>query len=361
VKRASVDSTTKEVIKRKEEGLNVVLRKQVEAKENTNLLECVHLIHSALPEINLDDVDISTNFLGHNLKAPVMIDSMTGGAPMAERVNGTLAAVAEEVGLGMGVGSQRAGLLSAEMARTYSIARKNAPHAFLFANIGGAQLAKGLSLEDAEKLVEMVGADAFAVHLNPLQELVQPEGEPLFKGVLSKIESLAHNLSVPVIVKEVGAGISKEVAMKLELAGVKALNVSGSGGTSWAAVEKYRAEAREMTRKASLGELFWDWGIPTAAALIEARKAVRIPLVGSGGIRNGLEIAKCLSIGADVCSMASPMLKNAVAGKDVLEEFVSQLITELRATMFVTGSKDLHALKKVRKVITQPLSSWIQP
>jgi isopentenyl-diphosphate delta-isomerase len=360
VKRSSANSASKEVIKRKEEGLDVVLRKQVEAKEGTNLLECVHLIHNAMPEINIEDVDLSTNFLGHKLRAPIIIDSMTGGAPMAERVNATLAKIAEEMGLGMGVGSQRAGLLSADMARTYSIARKNAPNAFLFANIGGAQLAKGLSLEDAKKLVEMISANALAIHLNPLQELVQPEGEPLFKGVLSKIELLCRNVGVPVIVKEVGAGISKEVAVKLELAGVMAVNISGSGGTSWAAVEKYRAEARDMSEKAGLGEVFWDWGIPTAASLIEVRRAVRLSLIASGGLRNGLEIAKCLSLGADACSMASPMLKNAIAGNEALQIFVKQLVTELRAAMFVTGSKDLQTLRRVRKVITPPLNYWVQ-
>jgi isopentenyl-diphosphate delta-isomerase len=224
----SEDARVREVIRRKEEGIDVVLKKSVEARSATTLLECVHLIHCALPEMDIREVDTSTTFLGKTLKAPIIVDSMTGGAPRAEEINGVLAEVAEEMGFAMGLGSQRAGLLSEDMARTYSVARKRAPTAFLFANIGGAQLAKGFSVGDAEKLVSMIGADALAVHLNPLQEAVQPEGEASFKGVLASISRLCKAISVPVIVKEVGAGISREVARELEGAGVKAINVSGA-------------------------------------------------------------------------------------------------------------------------------------
>lgn len=352
------DAKVEDVIKRKEEGIDVVLEKSVQARGTTTLLECVHLVHNALPEIDMDEVDISVNFLGKRLKTPIFVDSMTGGAPKAEKINGVLAQVAEDKGFAMGVGSQRAGLLSSEMAGTYSIARRNAPNAFIFANIGAAQLAKGFTVKNAEKLVEMIDADALAVHLNPLQEVVQPEGEPSFKGVLQAIRNLCHELSVPVIVKEVGAGISREVAVKLQGAGVKAINVSGAGGTSWAAVEAHRASERRMKSKVDLGVLFWDWGIPTAAALIGVRKAVSIQVMGSGGLRNGLEVAKCLSLGADVCGMARPMLENAAKGRPELAEFAEQTLKELRATMFVTGSKTLSDLRRVRKVITPPLTYW---
>ena len=336
------DSKAEDIIKqRKEEGIDVVLRGNVDARETSTLLQCVHLLHNALPEINMDEVDLSTTFLGHRLGAPLVIDSMTGGAPMAEKVNGVLATVAEEMNLAMGVGSQRAGLISERMAATYSITRKNAPTAFIFANIGGAQLAKGFSTEDAKKLVEMIKADALAVHLNPLQEVVQPEGEPIFKGVLKRIAELVREVGVPVIVKEVGAGISSEVAVKLEMAGVRAINVSGAGGTSWAAVEKVRAEARSMGEKAELGDIFWDWGIPTAAALINARKAVRLPLIASGGLRNGLDVAKCLALGADACGMASPMIKRAAEGKEAAAAFASSVALQLRTAMFITGANDL--------------------
>jgi isopentenyl-diphosphate delta-isomerase len=353
------DSKVQDVIKRKEEGIEVVLSGKTGAREITTLLECVHLIHNALPEINMDEIDLSTSFLGHKLKAPIIVDSMTGGAPLAEKVNGILALMAEEMGFGMGVGSQRAGLLSEDMARTYSVARKNAPSIFLFANIGGAQLARGISLDDAKKLIDMIKADALAIHLNPLQEVIQPEGEPTFKGVIAKIEEFSRNLGIPVIVKEVGAGISKEVAVKLELAGVKAINVSGAGGTSWAAVERHRAETRSMEGKASLGELFWDWGIPTAAALISARRAVNLQLIASGGLRNGLEIAKCLALGADACGIASPMLRHATEGKESLAKFANKILYEIKTTMLVLGAKHISSLKSVRKVVTPPLTYWI--
>ena len=248
------DARVQDVIRRKEEGIDVVLKKEVQAREATTLLECVHLIHDALPESNMQELDLSVSFLGKRLNAPVIVDSMTGGAPKAASINGTLAQVAEEMGFAMGVGSQRAGLISGEMAGTYSIARKHAPSAFIFANIGGAQLAKGFSVKDAEKLVRMIEADALAVHLNPLQEVVQPEGETSFRGVLSAIRNLCRELSVPVIVKEVGAGISREVAIQLEHAGVKAVNVAGSGGTSWAGVEAHRASDRSIQSKVDLRE-----------------------------------------------------------------------------------------------------------
>jgi isopentenyl-diphosphate delta-isomerase len=353
------DARVQDVIKRKEEGIDVVLKRQVQARETTTLLECVHLIHNALPETDMDDIDLSVDFLGKRLKAPVFVDSMTGGAPKAEKINGVLAEVVEEKGFAMGLGSQRAGLLSAGMAGTYAVARRKAPSAFLFANIGASQLARGFSVKDAEKLVQMIEADALAVHLNPLQEVVQPEGEPSFKGVLAAIENLCREISVPVIVKEVGAGISREVAVALERAGVKAVNVAGAGGTSWAGVEAHRAEDRGMQSKVDLGLLFWDWGIPTAAALIEVKKAVKIPVIASGGLRNGLEVAKCLSLGADACGMARPMLENASKGRAALETFADQTVRELRAAMFVTGAKTVPGLRNVRKVITPPLTHWV--
>jgi isopentenyl-diphosphate Delta-isomerase len=353
------DAKVQDVVKRKEEGIDVVLEKPVQARENTTLLECVHLVHDALPESNMDELDLSVDFLGKRLRAPLIVDSMTGGAPKAERINGILAEVAEEMGFAMGLGSQRAGLLSPAMAGTYSIARKKAPSAFIFANIGAPQLARGFSVKDAEKLVSMVEADALAVHLNPLQEVVQPEGEPSFKGVLAAIKNLCAELSVPVIVKEVGAGIGGEVASKLERAGAKAINVSGAGGTSWAAVEAYRAKARGIKGKTDLGVLFWDWGIPTAAALIDVRKAVKTQVIASGGIRDGLEVAKCLALGADACGMARPMIEHAAKGKAALDEFAKQKVAELRAAMFVTGAKNVSDMRKVRRVITPPLTSWI--
>lgn len=260
----------------------------------------------------------------------------------------------------MAVGSQRAGLVSDEAADSFVIARRNAPNAFLAANIGGAQLAKGFAIEEAKNLVDMIKADALIVHLNPLQELIQPEGEPVYKGVLSRIGELAQKIGVPVIVKEVGAGLSKEAALKLELAGASAVNVSGLGGTSWAGVEQIRAEERDVKNKATLGEIFWDWGIPTAAALLEVTKAVEIPVIGSGGLRNGLDIAKCIVLGATIGGMAWPMLKRAVISPEVLVKYVEDLIEEIKGTMFLVGAKNVEELKKARYVLTGPLAEWRQ-
>lgn len=343
---------------RKKEGIMITLNEQVQAKQASTLLECVHFIHNALPELNLEDIDISTNYLHHRFSAPILIDAMTGGTPAATRLNETLAKAAAEYGLGMGVGSQRAGLKSEALADTYKVVRRAAPDIFLMANIGGAQLAESLSVNDAEKLVRMIDADALAVHLNPLQELVQPEGEPRFRGVLKGIEALASKLDVPIIVKEVGAGISAEVATRLVKAGVASINVSGLGGTSWAGVEQIRAKAEKITRKAELGEIFWDWGIPTAASLIEVRRAVEIPLIASGGLRNGLEIAKCIALGASLCGMALPMLKHAAESFESLCDFIESLELQLMAAMFLVGAKDLKQLSRARYVVTGALLQW---
>lgn len=345
---------------RKREGLAIPLSKEVQARTTSTYLEYVTLIHNALPELDLDEIDTSTTFLNHKFSAPLIIDSMTGGTPEATKINERLAETAEALGLGMGLGSQRAGLKSKELAETYSIAREHAPNAFLIANIGGAQLAKGLSIDEAKQIIDMINANALVVHLNPLQELVQPEGEPKFKGVFNKIAELVKSLNVPVIVKEVGAGISKEVASKLELVGVKAINVAGSGGTSWAGVEKHRAESAGSELKTHLGEMFWDWGIPTAASLIEVRKAVKLQLVASGGLRNGLEVAKCVAIGADMCAMALPFLKQAAISKEAVMGFANLLLNELKSTMYLVGAKDVKTLKASRYVLTGPLAEWFK-
>jgi isopentenyl-diphosphate delta-isomerase len=349
-----------EIIKqRKREGIEIPLNNDVQAKTTSTYLEYVKLIHNALPELDYDEIDISTNFLKRKFSAPLIIDSMTGGAPEAARINGRLGELAEKYGFAMGLGSQRAGLESKQLAETYSIARKNAPSAFLIANIGGAQLAKGLTIENIKKIIDMIQADALVIHLNPLQELIQPEGEPKYKGVFSKISEISGDLDVPVIVKEVGAGISKEVAVKLEVAGVSAINVAGAGGTSWAGVEKLRAEASNNDLKTHLGEIFWDWGIPTAASLIEVKKTVKVPIIASGGLRNGMEMAKCIVLGASMCAMAYPFLLKAAESKEQLFNFADTVIAELKSTMFLIGAMNLSVLKSSRYILTGPLADQV--
>lgn len=356
----SSDEEREAIVKRKLEGIRIPLEEEVEARNITNYLEYVHLVHNALPELDYDDVDTSINFLNHRFSAPLLIDAITGGAPPAKELNEIFGSVVEEKGLGMVVGSQRAGLVDEGLAKTYSIAREKAPNAFIAANIGAPQLSKGISVEDVKKLVEMVKADALVVHLNPLQELVQPEGEPRFKGVLSAIKELIAKVGVPIIVKEVGSGISKEVAVKLSLIGVAAINVAGAGGTSWAAIEGRRASEVQDKEKAELAELFWDWGIPTAVSILEVRSVVNLPIIASGGIRSGIEMAKCIALGANLCAMALPMLKAAAKSKNALNDLVEKKIKELKATMFLVGAKNVEELSKARKVVTGPLARWVE-
>jgi isopentenyl-diphosphate delta-isomerase len=289
-------------------------------------------VHQALPELDLGEVDMGTTFLGHKLGAPLLIDSMTGGTTMAKEVNRTLARLAERNNIGIGVGSQRAGLTRPSVAETYSVVRKEAPHAFVFGNLGGVQLVRGMSVADARKAVDMIQADALAVHLNPLQEAVQVGGEATYKGILDKIAEIAHGLEVPIIVKEVGAGISRETASRLALAGVGAINVSGVGGTSWAGVESIRARRKGETSTAELGEAFWDWGIPTAAALIEVRATV---------------------------NMARPFLYAASKGGiEGAQRMTDAFLSQLKLAAFLTGSWSVPSLKKVRYVLTGKLLDW---
>jgi isopentenyl-diphosphate delta-isomerase len=351
-----VPSEVEVIKKRKKEGIDIPLQQNVQAKTTSTYLEYVRLVHDALPEMDYDDIDTSMTFLRKRFSAPIIIDSMTGGTDEATVINGRLGELAEKYGFGMGLGSQRAGLKSEELAATYSIARKNAPNAFLIANIGGAQLSKGFTVDEAKKIVKMIGANALVVHLNPLQELVQPEGEPRYKGVLAQITELAKTIDVPLIVKEVGAGISKEVAIKLEMANVSAINIAGAGGTSWAGVEKLRAESLKDDLKKHLGEMFWDWGIPTASSLLEVRHAVKLPLIASGGLRNGLEIAKCVALGASMAAMAYPFLQAAAQSRESLFAFADTILAELKSTMFLVGAKNIAGLASSRYILTGMLA-----
>lgn len=346
---------------RKRDHLDICLHEDVNARRKTTLFEYVELVHNALPELNIDSVSIETHFLGHRLKAPILIDSMTGGTQMSLEINSALAEAAEEAGIGIGVGSQRAGLRRPEVAETYSVVRKKAPTTFVFGNIGAAQLVKGLTIADVKKAVDMIQADAIAVHLNPLQEAVQVGGDPQYSGVIEKIKELSSGIDIPVIVKEVGAGISGEVASKLEQAGVDAINVSGAGGTSWSAVESIRALRARYEKVAMLGNAFWDWGIPTAAALIDVRRSVKIPVIASGGIRSGIEVAKAIALGADVAAMARPFLMEAAKGKkEGVLSFIERVCSELRLSMFLTGSKDVDALKGAKKIVKGELLDWMR-
>ena len=339
--------------KRKADHIRICLEKKVQAKKATAGFEDIQLVHRALPEVNKDKISLFTSFLGKKFSAPLIVGAMTGGTEEATKINASIAEAVENLHLGMGVGSQRAAIEDKKLEKTFSVARKKAPTAFLIANIGGSQLVRGYSLKEIKKAMEMIDADALAVHLNALQEALQPEGQTNFKGVLTKITEIAGELDKPVIVKETGCGISGEDAKSLEDAGVKAIDIGGVGGTSFAAVEYYRSSKKEM------GELFWDWGIPTVVSIIETTQTVKIPVIASGGVRNGLDIAKSLALNAKLSSVSQPVLEVAVKGAEETREFLSGLIAELQNVMFLVGAENLEALGKVPLVIGGKTSNWL--
>jgi isopentenyl-diphosphate delta-isomerase len=285
---------------------------------------------------------------------------MTGGTAEATRINAVIAETVETLQLGMGVGSQRAAIENQKLEKTFAIARKKAPTAFLIANIGGIQLVHGYSLKKVKKAIEMIDADAVAIHLNALQEAVQPEGQTNFKGVLAKIGEIAGELDKPVIVKETGSGIASEEARKLEAAGVKAIDIGGTGGTSFAAVEYYRAKGQENSVQHFLGDVFWDWGIPTVVSLAETTQAVKIPVIASGGVRSGMDVAKALALNACLASVSQPALQAAVKGAKDTANMLSLLIEELRNVMFLVGAENVQNLASVPVVVTGKTAEWLK-
>ncbi|MCD4821328.1 MAG: type 2 isopentenyl-diphosphate Delta-isomerase [Methanococcoides sp.] len=332
--------------KRKIEHLEHCAKRPVEAKNVTSGFDDVMLIHKALPQIHMDEIDLSTEFLGKSLKAPFLIASITGGHPDTIPVNAALAEAAEELGVGIGVGSQRAAIEDPGQESSFSVVRDKAPNAFVYGNVGAAQI-KEYGIEAIEKLVDMLDADALAVHLNFLQEAIQPEGDRDATGVLEMIEEVC-SLNVPIIAKETGAGISKEDAALLKEAGVSAIDVGGVGGTSWSGVEVYRAHDSGDTISEDLGNLYWDFGIPTVSSVLECRSFV--PVVATGGVRTGLDIAKSLSLGAYAASAALPFVGPALIGADEVVSSLSKMLNELRVAMFLCGCGNINELRTSSKV-----------
>ncbi len=351
----------KDVSDRKIEHLEICLSKDVEMHVNTTGFEDIWLIHRCIPEIDLDEVKLNTKFLGYELKAPILISAMTGGHPKTKHVNEVLAEVAEEYGLAMAVGSQRAALLNSRLTDTFSVVREKAPNAFIIANIGAAQLVKGLSIEDIRKVIDMVEANALNIHLNPAHEFSQVNGDPRFRGVLNAIRKVSESIDIPVIVKEVGCGISREDAIKLvNEAKVKAIDVAGAGGTSWCKVEVYRAQNRGEILRAEVAQAFSEWGIPTAISIVEVKSVVNVPVIASGGIRSGVDCAKAIALGADLVGIALPLLKAASQGLDALRNYVKMFLEQLKGAMFLTGSKSIDELKKAHIVITGRVKEWLE-
>lgn len=334
---------------RKADHIRINLEEEVRFPTLTTGLERYRFAHQALPELDLDEVETATEVMGRRLRAPILVSSMTGGTPQAQIINRALAVAAEARGLAMGVGSQRAGIEQGETAETFRV-RELAPNVLLLANLGAVQLNYGYTVAQCKRAVEMIEADALILHLNPLQELLQPEGDTRWSGLLARIAEVCREVGVPVVAKEVGWGIGPQAARRLMEAGVAALDVAGAGGTSWSQVEMYRAPTDRLRR---LAASFGDWGMPTAESL-EAARAVRdemglsgrVRLFASGGIRTGQEIGKCVALGADLVGLAGPLLKKAVQGAEAAAEEMEILEAELRIAMFCCGARTLLDLRR---------------
>ncbi len=319
---------------RKLEHLKICIEKDVEAGK-TGFAD-IKLMHKALPELDWDDIDFKTKFFNKKLNAPIMIESITGGTGEAREINLGLAGIAQEFNIGFGVGSQRPAIEDPNLAETYQV-REIAPDIFLMANLGAVQLNYGYGIEECEKAIEMIDADALVLHLNPLQEIIQPEGNKNFSNLIEKINYIADELKTPVIVKEIGSGISLDIAKNLK---VSAIDVGGLGGTSWSLVESYRGD--ERTKK--LGNTFSCWGIPTSECISDVSK-LGIPIIGSGGIRTGVDAGKAIALGASCVGIALPIIRAWTGGLNKVREFLNQFILELKVSMFLTGSKNVADLR----------------
>lgn len=343
---------------RKKEHLEIVLNEDVSS--DYNYWNDIRLIHRALPEIDMDEIDMETNIFGRTLAAPIIISAMTGGYKDAEGINRNLAEAASEAGVGMGVGSQRQAIEDSSLESTYSVV-KDYDIPLVIANLGAPQFipqsdARPFNEDDAKHAMEMIDADLLAIHLNFLQEVVQPEGETKARGCMEAIQKLARFL--PVIVKETGAGISRGTALALRTSKIRGIDVGGLGGTSWSAVEYYRAKKEEDDRKKRLGTTFWNWGVPTPVSVLEAN--VGLPIIATGGIRNGLDAARAMTLGASSAGVASRLLPFAKESAQAVIEELNLIISEVKAAMFLTASKNILQLQEANVVIMGDTAQWVQ-
>jgi len=334
---------------RKADHLRISLQEDVRFPRLTTGLERYRFVHQALPDLDMPAIDLSTHLLGRSLRMPLLISSMTGGTAEAEAINRRLAEAAQAGGVGLGLGSLRAALESPQLERTFDV-RPLAPDILLLANLGAVQLNYGYTVDDCRRAVHMVGADALILHLNPLQEAFQAEGNLDWRGLLVKIEAVCRGLEVPVVAKEVGWGISEAVARQLRDAGVSAIDVAGAGGTSWSEVERHREV--NLSRR-HMADSFGDWGIPMVDSLHAAlRAAPALPVIASGGIRSGVDVAKVLALGANAAGIATPFLKAAADGTAAVLELLDHIAMELRVAMFCSGSGSVAALRDPGRLIT---------
>ncbi|NYZ79211.1 type 2 isopentenyl-diphosphate Delta-isomerase [Candidatus Micrarchaeota archaeon] len=327
---------------RKSSHLKICSTENVEFNAKSTGFEDIDFVHKALPELNLEKIDISCDMFGKKLSAPFIIESITGGSAEAKKINKSLAKAAEQTGVAMGLGSLRAMIENPALTDTYWV-RDVAPDIFLLGNIGIAQLME-YDVKRIADALEQVKADALFIHLNALQEAIQPEGNKNFEGSLSLLGKLTSQLKMPVIAKETGAGISREVAVELKNAGVKGIDVAGAGGTSWGGVE--------LIRNSDGHKSFWEWGIPTSLSVVEVASVCKLPLIASGGIRSGCDAAKAIALGADYAGAALPFFKSAEKGDDAIIKELERWKEQLRTCMFLTGSGNLKALNNTQLIIT---------
>lgn len=337
--------------RRKDDHIEICLTKDV--RTSYDHWNDVHLIHQAIPKCDLDEIDMRTKFLGKELSVPLVIAAMTGGSQKAGSYNRDLAKAAEEFGIGLGVGSQRAGLEKKEYENSYSVVKEfSIP--LVLANLGAPQFANSenrkvmpYGVGEVESAIEMVGGDAVCIHFNYLQEVVQPEGDTKIRGVMDGIREVSRRFKV--VGKETGAGISREAALLLKEAGAAALDVGGASGTSFSAVESYRTSGKDGTVK-SLGTTYWNWGIPTPISIKMSQ--VGLPIIATGGLRNGLDVVKALALGADLGGMAWPLLKPASRGYDELKKEIEGIIQGIKVGMFLSGASGSMDVRNVRSVLT---------
>jgi len=343
---------------RKADHVNIVLEKNVNAHHN--YWDDIYLIHQALPEINYDEIDLSTDFLGRRLKYPIIIESMTGGFPEAKKLNEIMAKVAAELQIGMGVGSERVIIKNRDVLDTFSII-KDYDIPLRIANIGAPQLVNQkndppFSDEELSFILESLNAHFLDIHLNFLQEVVQPEGDRNAKGIEQRLHSVCRNF--PIIIKETGAGIDFNTGLRLKRAGAFAIDIAGLSGTSFAAVEHYRAQELGDKKRERLGLTFWDWGIPSPVSVMQ-NKNLNMKIIASGGVRNGLDAARAFAIGADMVGMAGHVIKFASQGYPQLLEEMRTIIEELKSAMFLTGSRNIESMQKKKYIVSGSLKEWL--
>ena len=351
-----------EVKQRKIEHVNIALGQDISVAQSANWND-IQFVHQALPEVDLDEIDTSVSFLGHKLRYPLFISSLTGGHDDVTSINRNLARADEHYGLALGVGSQRAGIVNPEVINSYAITREQAPKTFLIANIGAPQLIAQphhapFTIEQVERAVTMIGANALAVHMNSLQEATQPEGDRRTLGEAAALKTLTEKVSVPVIAKETGAGVCREQALLLRSCGVAAIDVGGAGGSSMSAMEAERSKARGDEKTHTIGMLFRDWGIATPVSIVEA-KVAGLPLISTGGVRTGLDMARALALGATLVGIGFPFLKAASQSYDAVCELLETIVAELKVAMQLSGAASIEQLQQTDIVVTGETRNWL--